>query len=93
MTLFEALVMAHLIGDFLLQTKCQATNKARGSFFNRALWLHCAVYTACSAAVLCAYHVPCWWAAWVMGWHLFFDRRWPVLWWRHAVNKNPPEDI
>jgi hypothetical protein len=41
MTLFETLVIAHVVGDWLLQTEWQATNKATNW---RALLAHVTVY-------------------------------------------------
>lgn len=41
MTIFEGLLMAHLLGDWLLQTEWQAQNKASNW---KALFAHVAVY-------------------------------------------------
>lgn len=45
MTLFEWLLVGHLIGDWILQNDWMARHKLNG-LFNRALLLHCAIYTA-----------------------------------------------
>lgn len=44
MTLFEWLFIGHLIGDWVLQNDWMARHKLNG-LFNRALLLHCTVYT------------------------------------------------
>ena len=49
MTLFESLFLAHLLGDWVLQTEWQALNKTREW---RALLMHLAVYHAIMLAVL-----------------------------------------
>jgi len=54
MTLFEWLLVGHLIGDWVFQNDWMARHKQNG-FFNRAIFIHCAVYTA----VLClVYFLP-----------------------------------
>jgi len=45
MTPFEWLFVGHLIGDWVLQNDWMARHKQNG-LFNRAILLHCAVYTA-----------------------------------------------
>ena len=49
MTLFETLLIAHVVGDWLLQTEWQATNKATNW---RALLTHVVVYHAVVLAAL-----------------------------------------
>ena len=41
MSLFDSLLVAHLVGDWLLQTEWQALNKTKNW---RAMWAHVAVY-------------------------------------------------
>src|SRR3989338_9869518 len=85
MTVFEALLMAHLIGDWILQTEYQALNKMKGKFFNWALSNHCVVYPA--------WFVPAFWCfeiSWsllslIFSSHMFLDSRWPVVWWINKV--------
>lgn len=45
MTLFEWLLVGHLIGDWVFQNDWMARHKQNG-FLNRAILVHCAVYTA-----------------------------------------------
>ena len=49
MTLFEKLFVAHLVGDWLLQTEWQALNKSRN---NWALFSHISVYSLVILGVL-----------------------------------------
>lgn len=82
MTILESLLLAHLLGDWLLQTNWQAQNKARSW---RAMLSHVVTYHVVVLAVLVVrfgfgnalvYAV-------VVGLavsHAFLDRRWPVLW-------------
>ncbi|RLT35427.1 MAG: DUF3307 domain-containing protein [Chloroflexi bacterium] len=54
MTLFEWLLVGHLIGDWVFQNDWMARHKQNG-FLNRAILVHCAVYTG----VLClVYFLP-----------------------------------
>jgi|SRR5579872_2812839 len=80
MTLFEWFVLFHLLGDYIFQTEYMALNKALGKFFNRALFSHCLVYTACFVPIFWADHLNFWWLGYIFVTHLFFDRRWPVIW-------------
>jgi hypothetical protein len=93
MNLFDLLLVAHLVGDFLLQTKFEALNKAQGRFFNQAIAVHSVKYTACCALVFWVYGVSLWWSGWVLATHMVIDRRWPTVYWRMYVTRNPPEDI
>ena len=45
MTLFEWLLVGHLIGDWVFQNDWMARHKQNG-LFNRAILVHCAIYTA-----------------------------------------------
>jgi hypothetical protein len=49
MSLFDKLLVAHLVGDLLLQTEWQALNKKHN---NRALISHIAIYSAVMLGVL-----------------------------------------
>jgi hypothetical protein len=74
MTLFEQALVAHLIGDWLLQNDWMARHKA--SLRHPASWLHAGIH-----AVL---------LGWLLGWqgglfigltHLLVDTRVPQRWW------------
>lgn len=93
MNIFEWLLLAHYCGDYLLQTERQATGKMFGKFFNKALWGHCAVYTACFVPVFWAFSLNPLWLLVIFGSHAFIDRRWPVVWWRKYVNRNSDEAL
>lgn len=81
MTMFEALVLAHLFGDWVLQTGHQAMNKMKGKFWNMALVAHCLWYTISFIPVFWFYGIPWHWLTLVYFSHMFLDRRWPVEWW------------
>lgn len=87
MNLFEWLLVGHLIGDFLLQTRWMADNKA-----NRLLPLviHSLVYTA--AVFACSLPVGgirFSTVVLVLITHMMIDKRNLVLWWVTHVNKSP----
>ena len=83
MNLFEALFVAHFVGDFLFQTSWMAKHKATrwGPLFT-----HVAVYTASVA-------VAGWLDGGLSGWaialvfatHAFLDRRGFVQWWARRI--------
>ena len=54
MTLFEWLLVGHLIGDWVFQNDWMARHKQDG-LFNRAILVHCAIYTA---VLLLVYFLP-----------------------------------
>jgi len=93
MSIFEWLIVVHLVADWVLQTEYQALNKAEGKFFNRALWAHCVNYTACFIPVIFWGNLPVWWLLWILSTHLFLDRRWPIIWIRLHVHHDSPENI
>ena len=81
MSLFDKLFVAHLVGDWLLQTERQALNKEKNY---RALFSHIAIYTSIILGVLVTdfgfqniyvYIV----VAMLAISHAFLDRRWPVI--------------
>lgn len=96
MTLFESLLMAHLVGDWLVQTEWQALNKVRNW---RAMLAHVAVYHLLVLSVL----------LFRFGWgdarvylavgvlalsHGILDRRTPLLWLMrilHLIQERQPE--
>jgi hypothetical protein len=81
MTLFESLILAHILGDWLLQTEWQAVNKLHDW---RPLLAHVAVYHLVMLAVLFlrfGFRDPYSYiavAALALS-HAFLDRQWPVL--------------
>jgi hypothetical protein len=87
MTLFELLLIAHLVGDFLFQTEYQALHKAEGKFFNTALTIHCLTYTICFFPVFMLYEISAFWFFFIFWSHMFYDRRWPIIVWRRYVNR------
>lgn len=93
MTPFCWFVIAHLVGDFLLQTEFEAMNKANGSFWNRALFAHVLKYTLCFVPAFVGLHMSLLWLAPIFLSHLILDRRWPVLWWRRVVARGSEASI
>ncbi len=93
MLLFDALIMMHLIGDWILQTEHEAMNKMKGEFINHALLSHCLVYTACFVPVFLYFHVALSWLLLIFSSHMFLDRRWPVIWWLKHVKRVSDETI
>ena len=93
MTIFEMLVLAHLVGDWIIQTEYEAMNKVKGNFFNLALYKHCFMYTLCFVPVFLVAGINWWWLLLVFWSHMFLDRRWPVIWWIEKVKRTSPETI
>lgn len=93
MTVFELLILSHLVGDFLVQTEFEALNKALGKFFNRALLVHCLKYTLCFAPFFWNIGSGYFWLLLIFSSHMVLDRRWLIIWWRHYVNRNSPKSI
>jgi hypothetical protein len=81
MSLFDSLLITHLLGDWLLQTEWQALNKTRNW---RAMWSHVAVYHLLVLIVLWIHfgfqdgRVYIVVAALALS-HSFLDRRWPEI--------------
>lgn len=86
-------VVAHFVGDYLIQTEYEALNKAQGRFWNRALVVHCLKYTACFVPILLAYQVSMGWLMPILVTHLVFDRRWIIVLWRRHINRNSEQGI
>lgn len=81
MSLFDSLLVAHLVGDWLLQTEWQALNKTRNW---RAMWSHVTVYHLLILIALWSHfgfqdvRVYFTTAALALS-HAFLDRRWPEV--------------
>lgn len=80
------LVLAHFVGDWLIQSEYEATNKAKGKFWNKALVSHCTKYAICFIPVLWIFGESQLWLLLIFGSHIVIDRRSPVLWWRAHVS-------
>ena len=94
MSLFDWLLIAHLLGDSLLQTDGMPKNKAQDwSWMLR----HVGVYMTLVAAVVIAYSLAHPAPVWLIGMLLFFvvaahivlDRRRFVDWWTRLVGASP----
>ena len=81
MSLFDRLLVAHLVGDWLLQTEWQALNKGKNY---RALFSHIAIYTLIILGVLVLdfgfQNVYVYLMVALLGLsHAILDRGWPVI--------------
>ena len=93
MRYFSYLIIAHLVGDYLIQTEFEALNKALGRFWNRALISHCVKYTLSFVPFLIWFGLPLWWLLVIYGSHMMLDRRWFILWWRKFITRNSEDSI
>lgn len=86
---FDALLVGHLIGDFLLQTRWMATQKADRWI---PLVTHAAVYTAVVVSFAALYggiHLWAWALIFVS--HVALDQRTFVRWWAQRIQGILPE--
>lgn len=82
MTIFESLLLAHVVGDWIFQTEWQAVNKRHNW---RALLIHVGIYHVIVFAVLAAQfgfveprvYIA---VAFLAITHAILDRQWPVEW-------------
>lgn len=84
MTLFSYLIVGHLIGDYLLQTRWMASGKATNW---APLITHCFIYTSVvSVAILIHSNIiPILAVFLIFVTHVFLDRRRFVAWWSKTV--------
>ena len=85
---FDALLVGHLTGDFLLQTRWMAANKA-----NRwvPLLVHSAVYTAVIMGFAALFgNIHAWAVALIFVSHAVLDQRTFVRWWSARVQGLSP---
>lgn len=92
-TLFESYLIAHIIGDYLLQTENEANQKAQLKFFNWPLVIHVIKYTLCLVVPTIYFQVSPMWLIWIFGTHYLLDRRAFVIWWRKSIMRNSRESI
>ncbi|ABO51590.1 hypothetical protein Dred_3088 [Desulforamulus reducens MI-1] len=87
MNLFEWLLMGHLVGDYLLQTRWMAENKGSQTL---ALVLHSLVYTgAVFVFSLPVGGIKLSGVAVIFISHLILDKRTLTNWWITNINKSP----
>ncbi len=96
-SLFDWLLVSHLIGDFLIQTDQMAERKTRQWSWMLA---HVGIYTVLVTPVVVIYawthHSPAWLVLSVLlfltGSHILLDRRSFTVWWMRLVgiSPNPP---
>ena len=84
MSPFDFLLIAHLIGDFPLQTSWMAINKANNWL---PLFVHSILYTAVIGiiAVVGFGGLSLWQLLIIMLAHVILDRRTLVAWWVHQI--------
>ena len=96
---FLGLTIAHLIGDWLVQTEFQAVNKDKGGmlygFLNVALLTHCAVYTLIFVPVFFVFSIPNTvpFLAVIFTTHLLLDKRVFVIGWCKHIKRTQQETI
>ncbi|MHA6260080.1 DUF3307 domain-containing protein [Sporosarcina sp. CAU 1771] len=91
MTVFNYLLIGHLVGDFLFQTNWMAINKSTKWV---PLLSHCTVYTASlfSLALVGNYVLPIEVIVLLFVSHIVLDRRKFVVWWvERIMNSKGPE--
>ena len=86
-------LIAHLIGDYLIQTEVEASQKAIKNFVNWPLLRHVLKYTACLTIVIVAFGASYWWVLWIFATHYVLDRRAFVLWWRKNIMRSSEQSI
>lgn len=83
MSEFEALMVGHLVGDFLFQTSRMAEGKNKNIV---TLIVHSAVYTLCIFLFSSTVGLLSWWVYLVIfGTHVMIDTRLPSSWWMRTV--------
>lgn len=95
MTIFEGMILAHILGDWLLQTEWQAKNKASDW---RAMFVHIALYHLVLLATLwLGFSLHGWYTVIIVGGlavsHAILDQRafvrWVIRAFRLSVNREP----
>ena len=90
LTLFEALFLAHLMGDWFFQTKWQAQYKKEQW---SALISHCCIYTICFLPVFFWYHLSPFLLVFIFLTHFIIDRRKFTIWWMRTIKKIKEDDF
>ena len=80
MSLFEKVLVIHLVADWLLQNHWMANNKT--NIRHPAAWVHGAIH-----AVGMALAFPLSVALALGAVHMLIDLRWPLIWWRKAFHQ------
>ncbi|QQS22966.1 DUF3307 domain-containing protein [bacterium] len=91
--LFIFAFLAHLVGDYLIQTEYEASNKPKGSFFNWALLIHVVKYTVCVGLAIAWCGASYWWIVWIFATHYVLDRRAFIIWWRRKIMRSSEKSI
>ena len=75
MTIFEKLLICHLVGDWILQNQWMADRKTKIAWVRA---IHCAIYTACF------FWLGPLWASYIFVTHFVIDTYKPLYWFRKA---------
>lgn len=90
MGLFDWLFVGHLVGDYILQTRWMAENKAKQWF---PLTVHSAVYTAATALLaLIAGGLSVYGISLIFFFHLLVDRRHFISFWASRITQSDNSD-
>lgn len=84
-----AVLAGHLIGDWIIQTDCQAANKARSWKANQQhmLGYHLTLAAFCALSMSASFALVTVVVSWVT--HSIIDRRWPVKRLMQATGSGP----
>jgi len=93
-SLFDWLLVCHLIGDFLLQTYSMAVGKEQDwSWLLRHVGVYMVLITIVAIHYAVVHHVPAWVVIaallFVAGTHIILDRRTFTKWWGRHIAKIP----
>ena len=94
MSLFDWLLVAHLVGDFLIQTDNMANQKIENwPWMLRHIGCYMVMITAVLLVYSVTYHLPMWQTVlallFVGATHVLLDRRGFVVRWMHLVGMSP----
>lgn len=89
-TLFEALIITHLIGDFLFQSRWETLNKDKKLL---PLFLHCFIYTICFIPVFLIYKANLVWLFFIFVSHIILDQRKFELWIIEKIKRFRKEEV
>lgn len=93
MSLFDWLLVCHLVGDYMIQRQFQAHGKTRDGFFNLALFSHSLEYTLVFLPLVLVGKVSYVGVLILFVSHYLIDRRFITEWWMKKVKGLKPEDF
>jgi hypothetical protein len=90
LTPFEALIISHLIADWLFQTLWEAMNKSKNIL---PLFVHSLVYTAFFMPAFYYYGFKWEYSLILFFSHMILDNRKFEYWWLHQIKRTKNEDV